>query len=82
MTSTYLATIEHHSISRARSITVTGTLTDAKRAASREFQGEFLDYVIAIYHAPADDDFYPAGPEDLAASKRVGARRWSHPDVY
>ena len=68
---TYTATIRHHSISRARVITITGTLAQAKRAASKEFGGEMPDCTIRIEQA---HDGYPSQP---IANKRVGAARWS-----
>lgn len=63
---TYTATIRHHSVSRARHITVKGTLTEAKRAASREFGGEQQDYRIVIER---DDE--------LVSERRVGDARWT-----
>ena len=68
----YTATIKHHSIARAREIEIDGTLTLAKRAATREFRGEFIDYNIVIY---ADGDF--ARP---VAARRVGNKRWQDSD--
>lgn len=45
----YTATIDHHSISRARIIRFeAATLSAAKRAAYREFQGEQRDYLIVL----------------------------------
>ena len=66
----YLATIRHHSISRARQIEIVGSLTRAKAAASREFGQEQIDYEIAIYEDMGDR------MPDLVATKRVAARRW------
>ena len=51
---TYTATLSHHSISRAREIRVTGTLTAAKRAATREFGDEHRDYSIVILDEQGD----------------------------
>ena len=67
---TYYATVRHHSISRARLVTVGNSLTAAKRAASREFGDEFSDYVICIYDRP--------DMTDLVASRRVGDRKWDN----
>lgn len=67
----FLATIRHHSISRARQIEIAGTLTQAKAAASREFGQEQRDYEIAIY-----EDLGARMPE-LVATKRVGGRKWT-----
>lgn len=66
----YLATIHHHSISRARRVPVGDDLTIAKRNASREFGGEFLDYTICIL------DTEIQGPDQIASRKRVGAQKW------
>jgi hypothetical protein len=62
----YTATISHHSISRARVINAGDTLTAAKRNASREFNGEFLDYEILI----ADSN------DEIVARRRVKDRKW------
>lgn len=66
----YLATIRHHSISRARQIEIIGTLTQAKTAASREFGQEQRDYEIVVYEDLDDRAPY------LITSKRVAARKW------
>lgn len=62
---TYTATIRHHSVSRARHITVEGTLTEAKRAASREFGADHQDYRIVIESG-----------DDVVAWRRIGDREW------
>lgn len=66
----FLATIRHHSISRARQIEISGTLTQAKVAAAREFGQEQRDYEIAIYEDM--DDRMPY----LVATRRVAGRKW------
>ena len=66
MTATYTATIAHHSISRARTIEVTGTLTAAKVAATREFGGDQNDYRIVITDEQGQ----------TVASRRIGDRDW------
>lgn len=63
----YTATITHHSISRARVIKIEGTLTQAKRAATKEFADELRDYRIVITN----------GHGEIAAARRVGDARWS-----
>ncbi len=67
MNQTYTATIAHHSISRARVITSYGSLTAAKRAATREFGEEYRDYNIVIRDAYGD----------VVATRRVGEARWA-----
>lgn len=64
----YIATIRHHEIARARVIKVEGTLTQAKRAATREFGEERNEFLIVI----AQDD----GRGEIVASRRVGEGRW------
>lgn len=67
----YQATIRHHSISRARIVDVGNSITAAKRAATREFGGDFNDYVLVVL-----DTQLPEW-ERIVASKRLGDRRWS-----
>lgn len=67
MSTTYTATIAHHSISRARVIKIEGTLTQAKRAATKEFGAEQRDYRIVISNVHGE----------TAAARRVGDARWS-----
>jgi hypothetical protein len=67
MSTTYTAAIAHHSISRARVITIDGTLTKAKRAATKEFGAEQRDYHIVIRNMHGE----------TAAVRRVGDARWS-----
>lgn len=62
----YTATITHHSIHSARVIEIDGTLTQAKRAATKEFGEGFLDHVIVIR------DQYG----EPVASRRVGDKSW------
>lgn len=62
---TYTATIENNSISRAREITVTGSLDDAKHAALEEFGDELREYTISIFLN-----------YQRVASRRVSGGRW------
>lgn len=66
MSTTYTATIAHHSISRARVITIDGSLTQAKRTATKEFGAEQRDYNIVIRDARGE----------TVAARRVGDARW------
>lgn len=63
---TYTATITHHSISSARVIEIDGTLTQVKRAATREFGDGFVDHVIVIR-----DEY-----GETVATRRIGNSRW------
>lgn len=74
--SKYIATITHHSISCARHIEVNGTLTQAKRAATKEFGGEFLDYTIVIGEVTGVDR-YGCDIVETVASRKVGATGWT-----
>lgn len=68
----YTATIEHHSISRARVEPVGNTLQAAKRNATRAFGGDFQDYEIVITDTQVSD------PRDAAVAwRKVGASRWT-----
>lgn len=67
----YYATIRHHSIGSVRTIGVNGTLSQAKRRATREFGGGFIDHEIVIYEGC--DDYYPG---DIVATRRIGSRKW------
>lgn len=67
-TKTYTSTIRHSSIAAARQINTTGTLAQAKRAATAEFGDEQVDYRIVI----ATDD----GHGEIVSSRRVGDRKW------
>lgn len=69
----YTATIRHHSIARARIVPVGDDLTAAKRAAAKEFRGEFAGYTIVIL----DRDAHNFDCE-IVASRRAGARKWSN----
>lgn len=71
------ATIRHHSIARARVVDLgTSDLTAAKKAASAEFRGEFVDYTICIMGERTPDN-----PDGIVAARRVGARKWhNHED--
>lgn len=68
--SNYIATIRHNSIATARHIEIDGTLTQAKRAATKEFGGEQVDYRIVI----ALND----GRGEIITSRRVGDSRWTN----
>jgi hypothetical protein len=65
----YTVTIRHHSIAYAPRFKFVGDLAKAKRFASREFRGEFLDHEICIFE-------YWNGQPELVSSRKVGARRW------
>lgn len=67
---TYTATIQHDSIRSARRIEIKGSLDAAKRAATREFGRDFVDYVIAIQIDRGDH-------YETVASRRIGDRRWN-----
>lgn len=71
--SRYEATITHYSIARARCVDVGDDLTVAKRLASKEFKGEFVDYVIVIRDKTRK--YYDT---DIVASRRVGDRKWQN----
>lgn len=64
---TYTATIAHNSINAARVITIDGTLTQAKRAATKEFRDGFVDHVIVIHDQSGD----------LVATRRIGDSKWA-----
>lgn len=64
---TYIATIRHHSISRAREITMTCSLSAAKRRATMEFGGEQVDYEIVIFDASRDE---------IVTRRRIMDRTW------
>ncbi len=66
----YMATIRHHSIARAREIAINGNLKTAKRRASAEFGQERRDFHIHIYIV--EDECLP----ELVAWRRVSERRW------
>jgi len=66
----YIATIRHHSISRARHIRIDGSMLAAKSAATKEFRDEPIDYEIVI-----GEDF-GNGDVRLVAMRRVDERRW------
>lgn len=64
--SKFTATIAHHSIARADVIEIDGTLTQAKRAATKRFDGGFNDHVIIIR-----DEF-----GETVATRRLGDKSW------
>jgi hypothetical protein len=70
MTTFYVATIEHHSLARAPSVKIEGTLTQAKRAATERFGDGFADHQICIYERRPDFG------NVLVATKAVGAPEW------
>ena len=59
--------IRHHSISRARVERFTGTLTAAKRFATREFGGGFSGHQIVIFDRDGD----------LVARKTLHNGKWT-----
>lgn len=71
-TSTYLATLCHHSLAVAPSVKITGTLSDAKRAATDRFGDGFRDHEIEIYDLRRGFGF------KIVASRRLNARRWNN----
>ena len=71
----YAATIQHHSISRARQILIDGTLAKACRQASEEFGDEQRDYNIVVYELGEDGLDAP----NKVAWKRVASPRWQFP---
>lgn len=64
---TYTATITHHSIARARTITIHGSLRAAKIAATKEFQGDFVFYNLEI----SDEN------GDVVARRKLGDTKWA-----
>lgn len=69
---TYRATIRHNSIASARIVDLgTDDLAAAKKAASAEFVGEFVDHEICIL-----GDSTPDNPNGIVSKRRVGARKW------
>lgn len=66
----YTATIAHHSIRSARVVEITAkTLSAAKAAATREFGGEQMDYIIELV---AKD-----GQRNVGLwTRRVGGTKW------
>lgn len=70
----YQATIRHYSISSARIVDVGNNLTAAKRAATKEFGGDFNDYVLVILDSTIPEHFDFG--DRIVASKRLGAKRW------
>lgn len=68
----YTATIRHHSIASARIVPVGDDLTTAKRNATREFGGDFNDYLIVILDRDASNF-----DSEIVARKRIGSRKWS-----
>ena len=68
---TYIATIRHHSIAAARSIEISGSLTQAKRAATKEFGQEQRDYIIVIGQK------HLGGQVEIVSSRRVGDKTWA-----
>jgi hypothetical protein len=69
--SRYTIMLRHHSISRARTVTIDGTLGEAKQRAEKEFGDEFDDLQIAIYHHPPDGD-----DPWMVCTRRVGGKIW------
>lgn len=71
MTTTYNATIRHNSIASARTISVTGTLAQAKRKATAEFGADNQDYMIVIYSG-----------DEMVSSRRLSEKRWTDRSEY
>ena len=69
----YYATITHHSISRARVVDVGNDLTAAKRNATKEFGGDFNDYLLVIF----DRQDPSAHCGQHVAARRLGEKRWN-----
>ena len=69
----YQATIRHHSIARARVVDVGDDLTLAKRQATREFGGGYIDHAIVII----DTEINPAVESNIVASRKIGERKWT-----
>ncbi len=70
----YTATIRDPGIiSRGPEIVVTGTLDDAKRAATREFGYGPGDHAILIYEITGKHSVRPA------SARRINNRRWADP---
>jgi hypothetical protein len=69
ITMEYVATIQHHSISRACQIGIDGTLTQSKRVAAKEFAGELHDYTIVVGY----EDEYGFVP---VSRRAVSGGRW------
>lgn len=61
----YYITYKHHSVSRAPVIEYEGTLRGAKRKATREFGGQFIDYQLVI-----------GDGREVISTKTVGEGRW------
>lgn len=70
MTNRYIATIRHHSISRAPVIECGNNLTQAKRKATAFFGGGYLDHVIEI------SDTLEMGYPVIVALRRIGDKKW------
>ena len=68
---TYIATIRHHSITTARQMEISGSLTQAKRAATKEFGQEQRDYIIVIGQK------HLGGQVEIVSSRRVGDKTWA-----
>jgi hypothetical protein len=66
-TTTYTAGIRHHSVAQAPEITVTGTLAQAKRAATARFGDGFQDHELVILDTHGD----------VVATRRLDAARWT-----
>lgn len=69
----YIATVEHHSLAQHYSIEISGTLGQAKQAATKEFGDGFADNQICIYKKPGHD-LQPLG--NPVARRRIGDKKW------
>jgi hypothetical protein len=69
----YTATIRHHSIASAPEVEITGTLAQAKRAATARFGAGFRDHEIALHERYDAGHYYE---DRLIATRVIGERRW------
>lgn len=67
----YVATICHHSIGRAPTVSVGNTLRGAKRRATLEFGDGFLDHTIVIMDTELPEH------DNVVATRRIRDRIWS-----
>ena len=65
----YTATIQHHSISSARTENVGETLAEAKKAATAEFGGGYIGHTIIVR-----DTTLPEYPGNIVATRVIGGR--------
>ena len=65
----YTATIQHHSISRARNESVGDTLAAAKRNATAEFGDGYIGHTIIVR-----DTSLPEYPGNIVATRVIGGK--------